>query len=118
VRDGTVPPTAPHLEATAGPPIAITRDDNGNALGGVRTPQVDVPIAAFTGEQPNATVLCTLFGTTTPFDATMLAALYPTHDAYVSAFDAATDRAVEGGFVLAPDADLMKQAAAEADVPQ
>jgi hypothetical protein len=118
VRDGTLPPTAAHLEASAGPPVTITHDANGNALGGVRTPQVDVPIAAFTGEGDTSSVLCRLFGTTTPFDDAMLAALYPTHDAYVSAFDAATDRAVQGGFVLAPDGELMKEAAAESSVGQ
>jgi hypothetical protein len=118
VRDGTPPPAASHLEANAGPPVTITRDANGNALGGVRTPQLDVPIAAFTGDGPTTSILCRLFGTTTPFDDAMLAELYPTHDAYVSAFDAATDRAVQGGFVLAPDGDLMKEAAADSNIGQ
>jgi hypothetical protein len=115
VRGGAPPPSAPRLEVTAGPPIAIVRDANGNALGGVRTPQVDVPIATFSGDGKGS-VLCLLFGTTTPFDAATLASLYPDHDAYVAAFNGATDRAVQAGFILQPDAALMKAAAAAADL--
>src|SRR5215813_7271828 len=68
VRTGKVPKTAPRLDVSAGPPPAINKDTNGNALGGIRTPQLDVPIATFTGTQPGA-LICQLFGTTTPFDA-------------------------------------------------
>jgi Alpha/beta hydrolase domain len=117
VRDGTLPPTAPRLDVEPGPPVTLRRDAHGNALGGIRTPQVDVPIAAFAGDGQEGSLLCLLFGTTNPFDAPTLAALYPDHAAYVDAFEAAADRAVEAGFVLPVDADLMKAAAAMADVP-
>ncbi|HEX7409073.1 MAG TPA: alpha/beta hydrolase domain-containing protein [Candidatus Binatia bacterium] len=112
VRHGTPPPLAPRLEVVDGASIAIVHDANGNALGGIRTPQVDVPIAALSGQGQTGSILCVLFGTTKPFDATTLAALYPDHSAYVSAFNAATDRAVSAGFILQPDAELMKAAAA------
>ena len=59
---------------------------------------------------------CTLFGSTAPFDDETLAALYSDHDAYVSAFNEATDRAVQAGFILPPDAELMKAAAASSDI--
>lgn len=111
VRRGTPPAIAPRIEVAA----RIVRDVNGNAIGGIRTPQVDVPIATFTGDGKGS-ILCLLFGTTTPFDATKLASLYPDHNAYVSAFDAATDRAVQAGFILPPDAELMKAAAATDDI--
>jgi hypothetical protein len=112
VRHGTPPPLAPRLDVVAGASIAIVRDANGNALGGIRTPQVDVPIAALSGEGQTGSILCALFGTTEPFDTTTLTSLYPDHSAYVSAFNAATDRAVSAGFFLQPDAELMKAAAA------
>ena len=40
----------------AGPPLgvdhdAVARDENGNAIGGVRTPPVDAPVATLTGEE-------------------------------------------------------------------
>jgi hypothetical protein len=112
VREGTPPPIAPRLQVDAG---AIVRDAHGNALGGIRTPQVDVPIAAFSGIGQGSLV-CQIFGSTMLFDEATLAALYPDHDAYVSAFNQATDQTVQAGFILAPDAELMKAAAAESDV--
>jgi hypothetical protein len=115
VRRGKPPKSAPRLEVSAGPPAAIEVDANGNALGGIRTPQVDVPIAAFTGTQ-SGSILCRLFGTTTPFDAAKLASLYPTHKAFVSAYKKALKRAVRMGWILRPDAKLMKQWAAGASV--
>jgi len=111
VRLGEAPEPAPRLEVAAGPPVAIVRDTNGNALGGIRTPQVDVPIAAFTGEQ-SGDFLCILAGTTTPFDRAMLAQLYPSHTAFVSAYGQSLKRAVRAGWILEPDAKLMRAWAA------
>ena len=51
-----------------------------------------------------------------PFDAATLASVYPNHDAYVSAFDAATKRARRAGFVLKPDAELMEGVAASSAI--
>ncbi len=113
VRDGTPPPEAPRLELDDGGMLVL--DAHGNAVGGIRTPEVDVPIAALSGLGQSG-IICLLFGSTQPFDQATLASLYPTHDAYVSAYDAAADRAVTAGFLLPPDAALMKEAAAAAMV--
>jgi hypothetical protein len=95
--------------------VTVARDANGVGIGGVRTPQVDVPIAAFTGEQPGP-IICELFGTTTPFDAAKLAALYPSHHAFVAAYRKALARSVKAGWILKPDARLMREWAAGSDV--
>jgi alpha/beta hydrolase family protein len=113
---GTPPPIAPRLDVSVGPPLAIVRDANGNAVGGIRTPQVDVPIATLSGDGDSSSLFAALFGHTAPFDAAKLATLYPDHDTYVSAFNAAADRAVRAGFILPPDAALMKAAAAASDI--
>jgi hypothetical protein len=110
VRHGKAPKAAPRLDVS-GPPVAIAHDANGVARGGIRTPQVDVPIAAFTGEQ-SGSLICRLFGTTTPFDAAKLASLYPTHRAFVAAYTKAVRKAQRKGFLLAPDAKLLRQWAA------
>ncbi|HEY6317282.1 MAG TPA: alpha/beta hydrolase domain-containing protein [Acidimicrobiia bacterium] len=114
VATGTAPPRAPRLAVTAGPPVTIARDAHGNAVGGIRTPLLDAPAATLTGDPNAGGTFCTLFGTTTPFDAATLAALYPTHAAYVTAFDRATDQAVHAGFLLAADAANLKAAASAA----
>ncbi len=116
VRHGTLPPTAPRIELAPSGPVAIVRDAHGNAVGGVRTPEVDVPIATLSGEGQVGSVFCILFGSTAPFSDTILASLYPDHATYVAAFDAATDRAVAAGFILPPDAALMKAAAAASSI--
>ena len=116
VRDGTPPPTAPRIEVSKWPRFQILRDAHGNALGGIRTPQLDVPIATLSGEAQSGSFFCFLFGSTEPFDDAKLASLYPDHESYVSAFNEATDRAVQGGFILPEDAKLMKAAAAASDI--
>jgi hypothetical protein len=92
------------------------RDAHGNALGGVRTPPLDVPISTLSGEGQSGGAFCSLFGTTIPFDAGTLASLYPTHKAYVAAVSKATRAAVRRGYLLGPDAKAVKAAAAASDV--
>jgi hypothetical protein len=107
VRRGKAPKSAPRLDVAAGPPVAINTDANGNALGGIRTPAVDVPIATF-GGLGSGSITCTLFGSTVPFDQAKLASLYPTHKAFVKAYHKALKRSVRAGWILKPDAKLMK----------
>jgi Alpha/beta hydrolase domain len=112
VQNGTLPPVSPRLDVHAGAtdadPAIISRDARGNALGGIRTPSVDVPVSALSGDPvKGAKQFCVLFGSTAPFDAATLAALYPTHDTYVQAFTASAEAAVNNGFVLRPEADTM-----------
>lgn len=107
IRDGVAPTSAPLIE-TAGNPAAIVRDGFGNAVGGVRTPQVDVPIATLSGEGQTGGVFCALYGTTQKFGTAQLAGLYPSHEAYVSAVNASVDEAVSQGFLLQPDGELIK----------
>lgn len=96
VADGTPPPSAGPIETTG---TGIVRDEFGNALGGVRTPHVDVPVAALTGE----TVHVPHNGATVPLDAAVLTSLYPDEESYVTRFAEATDRAVATGFLRFED---------------
>jgi hypothetical protein len=118
MTSGTPPATgAPLVLSDAGSGLA--KDTEGNALGGVRTAAVDVPIATYSGQsQPSAGILCSLFGSTTPLPAAQLLALYPTHDDYVTKVTMATSAAQQAGFILAADAPLVVQEAQAAPVPQ
>ena len=117
VVSGVAPPQAERL-AVAGDSRTFELDAQGNVLGGIRTPYVDAPVAILSGEgQPDVEGgnflqrFCRLFGTTALFpDATMFD-LYPTEQSYIDAIDAATDSAVEAGFLLPADADLIKDRA-------
>ncbi len=117
--DGVAPPEAERL-ATNDAGTEYQFDEHGNVLGGVRTPYVDAPIARFSGAgQGNIEdgSVCALFGTTEFLDDGTLLSLYPDHEAYVVAVQDAAADAVNKGFLLAEDADLIVQAAREAFIP-
>jgi hypothetical protein len=97
VKTGMPAPAAPRAEFDAlGLP---RRDAHGNALGGLRLPPLDVPVATY------AATTCGLFGSTVAFDPVTLAQLYPSHDDYVTKMRAATDQTVAAGFLLPHDAE-------------
>lgn len=112
IEEGEAPPSAPPIETGGDEGTTVQRDEHGIALGGIRTPSVDVPASVLSGEAPaGGDVLCALFGSSAPFDAATLSSLYGTKDEYLRRFDAALDQAIEQGFVRAADRD---QYAAEA----
>ena len=102
-REGTPPPTMPRLELD-GTGTDFERDEAGNALGGIRTPQVDVPLARLSGLGQLGGSFCGLFGTTVPLTDDELAQRYPDHDVFVEAWNLSLDDAVEAGAILADDA--------------
>ena len=111
VVHGTPPPRAPVLATTHVSPVVYTLDANGNVIGGVRTPQVDAPIAAL-GSQGNSGGFCFLFGSTVPYSAAHLASLYKTHGQFVSAWASAVHRDGADGFLLPADqVELLHSAA-------
>ncbi|HVC70661.1 MAG TPA: alpha/beta hydrolase domain-containing protein [Acidimicrobiales bacterium] len=119
VRTGVAPPHAPRLAVVGGTTPVIRRDRLGNAEGGIRTPELDVPIAALSGNAPAGVPLtCKLFGSTTPFSPAALTSLYPAHADYVAKFDQATGRAVRAGFLLPADASQIEAAAAGSTTPE
>jgi hypothetical protein len=109
VRTGEAPPEAPRLEIDVvdGRP-RVRRDPDGIALGGIRTPHVDVPVATLSGEPgPQPSVICLLLGSTVPLPTERLVELHGTRDQYLRAFEQATDAAIAAGFVLDDDRDAM-----------
>ncbi len=133
VATGQAPPQSPRLEVNKTDPHAFLHDANGNALGGIRSPQVAAPVAKLSGVgQPGAApvhtragantqavsgqALCGIFGTTVPFSAAKLAALYPTHADFVRKWDAATAAGVRKGYLLPDDAQTLDQVAQHSTV--
>jgi hypothetical protein len=112
ITEGVAPATAPPLRLAKTTPPELARDALGNALGGVRTPAVDVPISALSGESPpGASRLCALFGSTVPFDASTLVRLYENEARYLAAYERSLDTAIAAGFLLESDrTELLAQA--------
>jgi hypothetical protein len=132
VANGDPAPQSPRLKLAPGGKRFLL-DANGNALGGVRTPQVVAPVAKLSGiGQPNSTslgqvgtqsspsvgsgVLCNIFGTTVPFSAAKLTSLYPTHAAFVKKWDAAVASEVRQGYLMAADGQTLDKIAAASKV--
>ena len=115
LRTGTPPPSAPRLQVSTstGRPV-VQRNVLGNAVGGLRTPAVDVPVAALSGVPADASnVLCSLFGSAHPFDGATLERLYPAPGSYLAAFTAALDTTINNGYLLPADrAQLLAEAGA------
>lgn len=104
VVEGTPPPDSVWLEVVEGEPAEVERDEHGIAVGGVRTPPVDVPVQVLSGVAgPNPEPICLLSGSTLPIPDDQLAELYPSVDDYQQQYDAAVDAAIEAGYVLADD---------------
>lgn len=109
VLDGEAPPAAPRLDVDFTNPSVPTvrRNADGIALGGLRTPPVDVPVDVLSGVPSSASVLCLLLGTTVPLPDTRIAELYASRAAYVQAFGASSDAAIASGYVLIEDRDAL-----------
>ena len=77
IRTGLAPPHAAPILLRSGARPTLDRDVDGGAVGGVRTPWVDAPIARVSGTGNSGGPLGFLLGVTEPFDRTALHRLYP-----------------------------------------
>ena len=108
-HEESVPPTsAPRVSRAADG--SIKRDPAGNALGGIRLPRIDVPVATFTPTSAGG-LFCPLTGTQSPFAEATLGSLYPTLDDYVRAVESSAGRSVASGFLLQEDAAALVESA-------
>jgi hypothetical protein len=96
-------PTARPLRTTSIDTVSmLARDEHGNAIGGVRSPFVDVPLATYA---PTSTpgISCLLAGTQTVFTLPVAQDLYGDADAYLQRFARALDETVAKRFLLRAD---------------
>jgi len=118
VQTGRAPVVAPRIDVAPGQHPQIVRNADGIALGGIRTPPVDVPVATLSGQPgPNASIICLLLGSTLPFSAARLAQLYPSRAGYLQHYNADADAAIRAGFVLPADRAALLAFAEPARVP-
>ena len=108
-RGGDPAPQGPRLtiESTGGATPVLVRDQDGIALGGIRTPQVDAPIDVLSGESSGGPIACLLFGSTKPLPAERIAARYTSPSAYLEAYNQAADATIRAGFVLEDDRAIL-----------
>ncbi|MDD9935431.1 MAG: alpha/beta hydrolase domain-containing protein [Myxococcales bacterium] len=103
---GEAPPAGTPLEVDGMPP-ALSRDADGIALGGIRTPHVDAPVDVLSGAPPGGSIACSLFGSTLPLGPERLAELYASREDYLAAYDEAAGAVIDAGFVLEEDREAL-----------
>jgi Alpha/beta hydrolase domain len=101
VSGGPSAPQQPRIEVIDGSPPHLDRDSLGNALGGIRLPEVAVPTAEYRGSSIGATGFA-LFGAARRFSDDVLRSLYPSKKEFIRRWESAVDSIVEAG-VLRPE---------------
>jgi hypothetical protein len=118
----------PALRAPAHLPSAVIqvpkRDSDGNAIGGVRLPDLAVPFGTYGGQNMPHTFICSLVGSYTSFAATKaqrdaagdvrlsIAERYRDRDDYVNRIRIAAQELIQRGLLLPEDSAVITQAAA------
>jgi hypothetical protein len=110
--DGRAPPQAVPISMGG---AKIGRDENGNALGGLRSPWIDAPTATYRGALGLGPLA--IVGAKTPFTEEKLRQLYPTHADYVAKVKASVDALVAGRWLMPEDGAAIVRRAAEAPLP-
>jgi Alpha/beta hydrolase domain len=100
------PPPSAFIETNADGSTLV--DGKGNAKGGVRLPQVSVPIAKYGVGSSDA---CVLFGYTQPFEAAVSRELYGDRAAYLARLRTEIERLVADRWVLRDGAEQLFAAA-------
>jgi hypothetical protein len=110
VRKGTPAPKAARVELKdAGTPQAgVVVDKLGHGLGGVRTPQIEAPDAAYFTSSPGPGT-CREMGHKNPFDTAKVTELYGSRKAYNAKFNEAVDRLLKERWLTEGDAKRLKQ---------
>jgi len=117
LAEGRAPPETPLIaiaEGEEGQP-QVKRDELGNAIGGIRLPDMAAPTARHSGlgkPVEGGSRFAFLYGSAHDFTEEQLSRLYPSRVVYLQQYDAGLRRAIESGVVLAEDGDDLRKTAA------
>jgi hypothetical protein len=102
-EEGVAPPEAARIELATLDIVSVAAlDPSGNAIGGVPSPFLEVPLARYeVHSTPGA--FCALAGRETPLSAADLNARYGTIDGYLDEFTQSLDATIDAGYLR--DAD-------------
>jgi hypothetical protein len=99
---GQAPPAPPLIDFGGDPP-EVVRDEHGIARGGIRLPQVEVPIAQNSAIPVADDIFSVLYGSSVPFPADRIRALYGDASTFLTRFEAAARAAEQAGVLLPRD---------------
>jgi hypothetical protein len=116
LASGRPVPAQPRIETDPDQPAGICRDDDGNAVGGIRLPELAAPVCEYRGVA-FGTGRAPLFGAARPFTDDELRARYPSRAVYEERWCAAVDALVASGALRPDDAPAMKVRAHDVVLP-
>jgi hypothetical protein len=115
--EGLPPPHQPLIEVEPTDPPTIRRDQRGIARGGVRLPDVAVPLAQHDGLHPNEfDILDRISGTSLSFSEDQLRNVYSSPADYLERYTEAVDAAVAEGTLVPEERPALIAAAQAASV--
>jgi hypothetical protein len=105
IRFGVPPPPSRFIELTATNmgTYQLTRDTDGNVVGGVRPPELEAPVGTYL-ESNTGPGFCGLYGGFSPFTEERLQELYPYRGSYARRFVRGVWEAVRDRYLLPADA--------------
>lgn len=104
--DGIAPPRAPLIDVDSeGVP---EKDENGNVKGGLRFPDISVPVETFISASRGGLRSCASTGYSLMFSRDKLVGLYGSREQYLARYDAAADILVKDGYILPKGAEQLK----------
>jgi hypothetical protein len=102
VEDGSTPPDADRLELAVDDDVSEAAvDEVGNALGGVRSPFVDVPLSRYEVHQSGTS--CRSVGVETPLPKDELVRRYVDPVSYMAEFTKSLEDTIDAGYLLELD---------------
>lgn len=113
---GATPPASRFLSlVTENDAISLARDADGNAIGGVRPPDIQVPLGTYL-ESNEGPGFCGLFGGFVPFDEPTIRERYRNHGGYINRYTRAINNSVTERFLLREDARTLRTDAAGSSI--
>jgi hypothetical protein len=103
VETGKRPPRAPRIKmADIGTVSKAAVDQDGNAVGGVRSPYLDDALVRYDVHAPGG-ILCELAGHEAPLDRAALVKKYKSAGSYMKQFTKGLDAMIEAGYIVPLD---------------
>jgi hypothetical protein len=105
VEEGVAPPLCPRIEIEVAGDVSVAAvDEVGNAIGGMRSPFIDLPLSTYKVHAESGGLFM-LTGDEIPLPGDTLVRRYQTLDSYMQQFTAALDATIAAGDLLPIDRD-------------
>jgi hypothetical protein len=100
--EGVPPPASRLLSVASGTEFGVKLDENGNAVAGIRLPQLTMPMGQYLGSNTGPG-FCFLYGGFIPMSSESFQLRYESEQADIEALTPLIEKSIGEGFLLAED---------------